>query len=343
MVSSFMAASDRRSDRCARGSRWSNRSGHSDHEGRHVPTRRVAGHRRRLRRHAVGEHHVGARATRATGCSTLCSYPARRVHRVARVLGNASCDVTSLLRRVRGVGDARVHLEVHVRPATRVARGEDAGEAWRRRWRRPPAPRGGSSASARVLVHRVVAFAVAVPHVDRRAGHRLAAVVDVDDRELTSCTARRRRCRSCRRSSIVMSLRTTPLSASTSGPFEPSPGNGPPVSSGITEQSVTVAAVEPAVVVVAPLVVVEVDDDAPLVVAVASVESLPPEHPATASPRPPRSARAPRRDTGRVRRSSSLRLSVRHADRMPVRPSPHLREVQDPRRERGAALSWPGS
>ena len=33
---------------------------------------------------------------------------------------------------------------------------------------------------------------------------------------------------------FVMSLRTTPLSASTFGPLEPSPGNGPAVSSGIS-------------------------------------------------------------------------------------------------------------
>ena len=103
-----------------------------------------------------------------------------------------------------------------------------------------------------------------------------------------------------------MSLRTTPLSPSTSGPFEPSPGNGPPVSSGIIVQSVTVAAVEPAVVVVAPDVV-DVDDDAPLVVAVAFGQSLPPEHPATASPSPPRSASAP----GATRAGSGGRWSLR--------------------------------
>src|SRR6478609_1111115 len=34
-----------------------------------------------------------------------------------------------------------------------------------------------------------------------------------------------------------MSLRTTPLWLRTSGPFEPSPGNGPAVSSGITSQA----------------------------------------------------------------------------------------------------------
>ena len=33
---------------------------------------------------------------------------------------------------------------------------------------------------------------------------------------------------------VVMSLRTTPLSVSTSGPLVPSPGNGPAVSSGMT-------------------------------------------------------------------------------------------------------------
>src|SRR6476620_231244 len=33
---------------------------------------------------------------------------------------------------------------------------------------------------------------------------------------------------------LRMSLRTTPLSDRTSGPFEPSPGNGPAVSSGIS-------------------------------------------------------------------------------------------------------------
>src|SRR5213075_3183702 len=37
-----------------------------------------------------------------------------------------------------------------------------------------------------------------------------------------------------------MSLLTTPLWVRTSGPFEPSPGNGPAVSSGITAQSAPV-------------------------------------------------------------------------------------------------------
>src|SRR6476620_6061996 len=39
-----------------------------------------------------------------------------------------------------------------------------------------------------------------------------------------------------------MSVRTTPLRVRMSGPFEPSPGNGPAVSSGITVQSAASAA-----------------------------------------------------------------------------------------------------
>src|SRR5947207_13451975 len=39
-----------------------------------------------------------------------------------------------------------------------------------------------------------------------------------------------------------MSFRTTPLWVRTSGPFEPSPGNGPAVSSGIVSQLVALAA-----------------------------------------------------------------------------------------------------
>ena len=38
-----------------------------------------------------------------------------------------------------------------------------------------------------------------------------------------------------------MSARTTPLWLRTSGPFEPSPGNGPAVSSGMTAQSAAAA------------------------------------------------------------------------------------------------------
>ena len=46
-----------------------------------------------------------------------------------------------------------------------------------------------------------------------------------------------------------MSLRTTPLSVSTSGPLEPSPGNGPAVSSGMTAQVAPVVAAAPTLAV----------------------------------------------------------------------------------------------
>ena len=51
----------------------------------------------------------------------------------------------------------------------------------------------------------------------------------------------------------VMSARTIPLSERTSGPLEPSPGNGPAVSSGMTPQTPPAAADVPP----APPVVVE--------------------------------------------------------------------------------------
>jgi hypothetical protein len=67
--------------------------------------------------------------------------------------------------------------------------------------------------------------------------------------------------------------------------FDPSPGYGPAVSSGITEHDVTAA--DAAVVVVAPDVVDVVDELVPFVVAVALFESLPLEQPAATTPRPP--------------------------------------------------------
>src|SRR6476646_9630784 len=51
-----------------------------------------------------------------------------------------------------------------------------------------------------------------------------------------------------------MSARTTPLWLSTSGPFEPSPGYGPPVSSGIGLQSSTPAPDVPLGLLPAPVV-----------------------------------------------------------------------------------------
>ena len=62
-----------------------------------------------------------------------------------------------------------------------------------------------------------------------------------------------------------MSARTTPLWLSTSGPFEPSPGNGPAVSSGMTAQSAAaaLAAAEAAAVADADADDDAAEDDAP--------------------------------------------------------------------------------
>jgi hypothetical protein len=90
----------------------------------------------------------------------------------------------------------------------------------------------------------------------------------------------------------VMSRRTTPAWVSTSGPFDPSPGYGPAVSSGIVEQVVDA----PKVVDVA---------DAPLVVAVAAEPPPPVEQPAAATPRPPSTRSACRRENGRDERSGA--------------------------------------
>src|SRR5689334_24284907 len=60
-----------------------------------------------------------------------------------------------------------------------------------------------------------------------------------------------------------MSPRTTPSSVRTLGPFDPSPGNGPSVSSGIFEQLESVPAAS---------VVAVVDVDAPFVVAAVVVD-----------------------------------------------------------------------
>src|SRR5207342_3194961 len=57
-----------------------------------------------------------------------------------------------------------------------------------------------------------------------------------------------------------MSARTTPLWPRTSGPFEPSPGNGPAVSSGMTAQS---AAAVLATAEAAAVADAEVADDVP--------------------------------------------------------------------------------
>ena len=89
-----------------------------------------------------------------------------------------------------------------------------------------------------------------------------------------------------------MSRRTMPSCVSTFTPFEPSPGNGPAVSSGMIEQLVATAFV--VVVAAGDVVVVAV---AARVVDAAVSELPAEEQPATIAPRPapPRSTRALRR------------------------------------------------
>ena len=95
-----------------------------------------------------------------------------------------------------------------------------------------------------------------------------------------------------------MSLRTTPFWVRTFGPFVPSPGNGPAVSSGIGAQLASVAAGAVVVVVAGALVVVVVDARAD-VLFVAPL-APPPPHPATkrAAAAPPIRPRTSRRVFG---------------------------------------------
>src|SRR5262245_13130622 len=91
---------------------------------------------------------------------------------------------------------------------------------------------------------------------------------------------------------FVMSLRTTPSSVRMLGPFVPSPGYGPSVSSGICSQVETVAAPAAVVAVVPPVVLVVarvLDDDALL------PPSLPHAVSTTAAPSPPNQVSSSRR------------------------------------------------
>ena len=98
----------------------------------------------------------------------------------------------------------------------------------------------------------------------------------------------------------VMSGRTTPSCASTSGPLVPSPGNGPAVSSGIVVQSP--AADE--------FVTLVVSGDPVVVSGVEVLSSSPEPHPTrTTSAPPPSRARARRRLNVSRPRSSGMRLN----------------------------------
>src|SRR5204863_1930161 len=93
-----------------------------------------------------------------------------------------------------------------------------------------------------------------------------------------------------------MSRRTTPLSVSTFGPFEPSPGNGPAVSSGIA--LVAFVAFDAPAVVVDEL---EEPDVVDVVVDAAFVSESPPPLPPAATlaiPAPARRRSARRRASG---------------------------------------------
>ena len=73
---------------------------------------------------------------------------------------------------------------------------------------------------------------VAVPQVDGRAGQRLRRRLATSSSVSSTVVGTPAATPDASPKLLVMSLRTTPLSASTFGPLEPSPGNGPPVSSG---------------------------------------------------------------------------------------------------------------
>ena len=111
---------------------------------------------------------------------TLCSYPPWRRPRAGGLRQGdlrGGDDVGGIGRRI----DARVDLEMDVRPATRVAGREDARE------RRDAIGTGRLDAAQVVLVlralavHRVAALAVALPEVDRGTAERRAVIAGVDD------------------------------------------------------------------------------------------------------------------------------------------------------------------
>ena len=155
----------------------------------------------------------------------------RGVDEIAGVLRQRDLRRRDLVRLVGRLLEVRVDLEVDVRPAALVAGREDALEG------HEPGAVGRLDAAQVVLVRgglrveRVVAVLVAVPEVDRRALERRAAggaswmvslivsgtpvAIVVEDPKLERDV-----------------LRTTPLWFRTFGPFEPSPGYGPAVSSG---------------------------------------------------------------------------------------------------------------
>ena len=166
--------------RAARGQAGSDSHGSGQRD--RVAGSHVAGHRAELVHSAVvPEHVVGGERDLAQARDALL-VAARRVHGVARLGRDRDLRGRDHVTSARCVGQARIHLEVHVRPAAGIARGED------RRERRDTGRVGGLHAAEVVLlggsvgVERIAAFSVAVPHVHRRTRYRLAGV-RVEDRE----------------------------------------------------------------------------------------------------------------------------------------------------------------
>ena len=208
-----------------------------------VATRRVTRHGRRLQRRSVAEH-VVTLERRPREVADALAVAVGRVHGGAHVGGQRELRRHGLVRAVRRRGEVREHLEVDVGPATGVRRREDAGE------RHLPVRVGLLHAAEVVLVLDALASTSSTGRPGRSARGRRPRPASAAHPLPLSTTV----------SSIVsgtpaatpdaepmlerMSLRTTPSSVRMLGPFVPSPGYGPPVSSGICEQLVTVSAVD---------------------------------------------------------------------------------------------------
>ena len=192
---------------------------------------------------AVAEHHVAREADPRRGWSRSARSRWWRRRPCRRPGAARPARWRSWCRPSVAVVEARVDLEVDVRPAARVAGGKDARE-------RDQAVASGLLHAAQVVlvggrlrVQGVVAVPVAVPDVDRGAGERRTVVRPVDDRQLDRQRDARGdgRRRAEARADVV--AHDAALGEDVRRRCEPSPGNGPAVSSGMTAQLAPVAAV----------------------------------------------------------------------------------------------------
>ena len=155
-----------------------------------------------------------------------------RVDDVARRLRQRDLRRRILFATLVAAGEARIDLEVDVRPASGVAAGED------RRERDLPARVGRLHAAQVVLVGRRPTSRASSGRARsqcQRYTARPASGAQVDaDTIVSTIVSGTPSAVPFRPAKLErMSLRTTPVELSTFGPFEPSPGNGPCVSSGI--------------------------------------------------------------------------------------------------------------